>query len=553
MRTFKQKYKDRSGTERESRKWYVGFRWPDSQQRHVAAFSDKRATEELGRRIETLLELRAAGDTPGAELLKWLEQMPARIREYLVSVGLLDAQRLTASKSLASHLADWAESLRAKGGTERNVRQVTGRATRLLEAAGFKYWSEVTAAPISRILKARREDTLAADGSIIERGDSAQTSNFYAAAVKQFADWMVREGRATVSPVASLPMLNVRTDRRHDRQALSPDALRRLIVAAAEGPELLGMSGSERSMVYRLAAETGLRLSEIASLTRASFRLTASPPVVVVAAGYSKRRREDTAHLRPELAAALLEHFGAMMPTVRAFRLPTSTGRVVHAMRADLVTARAAWIDEAGADATERADREGSDFLRYTDHAGRKADFHSLRHSFVTNLASSGVHPKMAQTLARHSTITLTMDRYSHTMRGAETAALAMLPDLTSPASDQAQRATGTEGGGVAGAARGPLVIGSREEVETDTPVGYGLSGGTAGGSCAADSGFGETSVDSGGVPQNAETPLIGGESAFLAKRKGGDSNPRYASKHVKRFSKPSPSASRPPFRRGEV
>jgi hypothetical protein len=117
-----------------------------------------------------------------------------------------------------------------------------------------------------------------------------------------------------------------------------------------------------------------------------------------------------------------------------------------------------------GATRQKREDREASDFLRYTDHAGRKADFHSLRHSFVTNLASSGVHPKMAQTLARHSTITLTMDRYSHCLRGAEPAALAMLPDLTSPASGQAQRATGTEGGGAGGATRGPLVIGSRDE-----------------------------------------------------------------------------------------
>ena len=128
-----------------------------------------------------------------------------------------------------------------------------------------------------------------------------------------------------------------------------------------------------------------------------------------------------------------------------------------------------------------------------------------------------------------------------------------MLPDLTSPASGQAQRATGTEGGGAGRATRGPLVIGSRDDVETDTPVGYGLSGCAAGCAHASDSGFGETSVDAGGVPQNAETPLSSGESAFLVKRKGGDSNPRYASKHVKRFSKPSPSASRPPFRRGEV
>src|SRR5262249_13411612 len=71
------------------------------------------------------------------------------------------------------------------------------------------------------------------------------------------------------------------------------------------------------------------------------------------------------------------------------------------------------------------------------------ADFHSLRHTFITNLANGGVHPKTAQTLARHSTITLTMDRYSHTLVGEQVEALNLLPDL-SQANREAVRATGT-------------------------------------------------------------------------------------------------------------
>ena len=40
-------------------------------------------------------------------------------------------------------------------------------------------------------------------------------------------------------------------------------------------------------------------------------------------------------------------------------------------------------------------------------------DFHALRTSFITGLARSGVHPAIAQRLARHSTITLTMGTYT--------------------------------------------------------------------------------------------------------------------------------------------
>jgi len=42
-------------------------------------------------------------------------------------------------------------------------------------------------------------------------------------------------------------------------------------------------------------------------------------------------------------------------------------------------------------------------------------DFHSLRATYITLLVASGVDPKRVQALARHSTITLTMDRYCKT------------------------------------------------------------------------------------------------------------------------------------------
>ncbi len=90
---------------------------------------------------------------------------------------------------------------------------------------------------------------------------------------------------------------------------------------------------------------------------------------------------------------------------------------------------------------TEQVHRRESDFLTYRDRNGRVADFHALRHTFITNLIAAGVHPRPAQTLARHSTITLTLDRYSHTLRGAETAALAALPSLTPPPSPGRQQA----------------------------------------------------------------------------------------------------------------
>ena len=80
--------------------------------------------------------------------------------------------------------------------------------------------------------------------------------------------------------------------------------------------------------------------------------------------------------------------------------------------------------------------------ITYVTDAGI-ADFHSLRHTFITNLVAGGVHPKVAQQLARHSSITLTMDRYSHLGLIDMTAGLAALPTIVAPDS-QTMRATGT-------------------------------------------------------------------------------------------------------------
>ena len=195
-------------------------------------------------------------------------------------------------------------------------------------------------------------------------------------------------------------------------------------------------------MLYHLALETGLRWSELRSLTRASFDLDAQTPTVTVEAGYSKHRRNDTLPLRSETAEALRSYVADRLPGASAFPMPSSD-RGYKLMQHDLAAARAAWIKQAE-DPKERDARERSCFLRYEDEAGCVADFHSLRHTFITNLCNGGVHPKTAQALARHSTITLTMDRYTHLTVASQTDALDALPNLTTRSPATALRATGT-------------------------------------------------------------------------------------------------------------
>jgi hypothetical protein len=118
-------------------------------------------------------------------------------------------------------------------------------------------------------------------------------------------------------------------------------------------------------------------------------------------------------------------------------------------VRMDLDAARAKWIEEAKTD-DQRKRRESSSFLKYIDDNGHYADFHALRSTFITNLSRADVSPKVAQTLARHSTINLTMNTYTTLSVMDQAAAVESLPPLPEKKSEPATetlKATGTEGG----------------------------------------------------------------------------------------------------------
>jgi integrase len=102
----------------------------------------------------------------------------------------------------------------------------------------------------------------------------------------------------------------------------------------------------------------------------------------------------------------------------------------------DLAAARKRWLAEARTP-EDRLERESSDFLAHKSHDGLYADFHSLRHFFITSLERVGISPKMAQTLARHSDIRLTLGIYTHVGLHDQTAAIAALPG---PTAENSQR-----------------------------------------------------------------------------------------------------------------
>jgi integrase len=237
-------------------------------------------------------------------------------------------------------------------------------------------------------------DTLAAMLRQKARGLGVRTSTDYLHAVKQFSKWLVKDGRAPFDPLAHLSRLNAKTDVRHRRRALPAADFGAFCAAVAGRRPFRGLTGADRVALYTLSLYTGLRASELASLTPGSFDLDAEPPTVTVLAAFSKHRREDVQPLRRD-TAEMMRRYLAGRPRGAPVWPGTWPDVGAELLRKDLAAAG----------------------IAYRDEAGQVLDFHGLRHTFISALASSGVHPKVAQVLARHESITLTMDYYTHLTR----------------------------------------------------------------------------------------------------------------------------------------
>jgi integrase len=396
--------------------------------------------------------------------------------------GISDPYEDHRLKPLAEHLADYHLELEARGNSPRYVALVVSRLSDLLSGCGFRLIPDLSAGRVmewladlrrhgrplpplppgqewfapreaarllgvggASIRAAVSRHRLAAEGqgpsrryprATVEalreravRGASAQTSNYYLSHLKSFCRWLVRERRMGQSPVAHLQPGNERTDRRHDRRELDADELRRLLTATQDSDDTIrGLSGRDRYHLYATACGTGFRASALASLTPESFDLSGELPAVTLAARHAKNRKTKVQPIPPELADLLRDYLSerpAGQPVWGGTWARDRKGAVL--MRHDLATAGIPYVVD------------GPDGPLF-------ADFHSLRHSYLTLGGRAGIDLRTLQELAGHSTPILTA-RYSHRrlydLAGAVEKLPRLLPD---DAPTVALLATGTEG-----------------------------------------------------------------------------------------------------------
>jgi integrase len=367
-------------------------------------------------------------------------------------------------RPLSDHLADFQTALSAKGGSRQHVTLTVARIRSVLDGVRAVFLPDLDAVRAADFLASRRVDRLAvalpdgvewfkpreaaavldmkqsAIGKAIQRnglaaagagksrrypratvqalaekrqgtrGISCETFNHHVRALRSFGRWLFRSRRWPANPFDTLTLLAVSTDRRHDRRELTAQEIRRLLSAASASERTFrGLAGKDRAALYLMACGTGFRVRALAGLTPRDFDLSADVPVATLPARLSKNKRSKVQPLPADVADAL-----------RSFL----DGKPLH---------KAVWPGNWRDDAAEMLridlDAAGIPFSVEGPDGPLFADFHALRHSYLTLGGRAGIDLRTLQELAGHSTPTLTA-RYSHRCIDDLAGAVSKLPRL---------------------------------------------------------------------------------------------------------------------------
>jgi len=319
--------------------------------------------QATGRRIRKTLRVTdfTAAKMLYAELLK-AEQMRRAGVVTSSDAGLSD---------VAALLTEYEGELERRERAASYIRTVMARLKAIF--AGVHRLGEMTSEKIRKTLERLQEKPAYAAKAIRRyKRLSPMTINFYRTALHAFFAWLVREERWPRNPVDSVTPVR-QTGALRERRALEPEELKALLAVAAPA----------RSLVYRLAATSGLRRGELRTLQRTDLDLVRGTVTVQARNAKSKKKREVP--LPVSTIAALKLALGASTDLVFGSGLPT-----IAALKRDLTRAGIVFETAAGV-----------------------VDFHALRATYGTNLARAGVPLAQAQKMLGHSDPRLTANFYT--------------------------------------------------------------------------------------------------------------------------------------------
>jgi integrase len=281
-------------------------------------------------------------------------------------LGLLQPRKLreAAEEPISKHLNAFVAHQKEFNRSEDHVRHTYERVTALCAACR---WQQLRDANADGFVKWRnRQSTL-----------SPKTLNEYLGHAVALFNWLVRNERFTHNPLKSVQKLPTAGAETFKRRALSREEFVRFMEA-----------GGKRRLVYFVAACTGLRRGEMKQLIWSDLELDCSAPCVRLRPETTKNKKGGTLPLVPTLADLLrTERSRVSNVTERVFPrgLPS-----VKTLAKDL--------EVCG--------------IPFEDERGYRADFHALRHTFISLLAGLDMTELVRRKLARHESLKMT-DRYT--------------------------------------------------------------------------------------------------------------------------------------------
>jgi integrase/recombinase XerD len=282
----------------------------------------------------------------------------------------------------------WAEAFLEMMAVERAAAKntLTAYTRDLTDAAGF------LAGRGRDLADASAEDVEAYFAALGARGLAPATASRRRAAVRQFYRFVLGEGWR-----ADDPSRRVEAPRkgRSLPKVLSRGEVDRLIAAAGARD---GAQGLRLGCMVELAYASGLRISELTSLTLAA--LARDPAYLIVRGKGGKERLAPLNAAARAAVKAYLEVRPQFLPKGDARRQGANPWLFASRGRAGRLTPRrfAQLLDEAAADA-------GIDPARVSPHV--------LRHAFATHLLEGGADLRVVQTLLGHADIGTTQI-YTH-------------------------------------------------------------------------------------------------------------------------------------------
>lgn len=316
--------------------------------------------------------------------------------ERSVEFGL--KPRTKDSEPLEDYLRQFDSNKSAAGKSDQHVDR-TGQLIRSVASfAGWTTLGDISADGITRYAETLKKDSDQAN----------RTIGSMITAVRTFCRWCVRNGHLAADPTATVDKPSVKVDRRIERRMVLPEEWSWLKLALKTDSIKNGQDSTERLLMYRLAIESGLRSSELRSLTRGALSLSGDNPHVTVKAAITKNSKTAKQYISDELAADLTKLVARKLPGALVFNVASRT-EMARTLRSDVVDARRLWLE------TPEGKRDkDSDFLKSPTSQGEVLDFHALRHTCGAWLVQQGVSLNETKEIMRHSTITLTADCYGH-------------------------------------------------------------------------------------------------------------------------------------------